>query len=98
MPRRVRIKAFALERVRESMERKTLASAMDNLTPEGVMEFLAAQCNQRTGKALSNSGHSGKRSAIKHLVRCQEGKHWSADFDSKVDILWRGFTRLTTND
>ena len=62
--RQARIKSFVLERVKGSMERKTLA--MERMTPEGVMEFLAAQCNQRTGKALSNSGYSGKRSAIKH--------------------------------
>ena len=55
MARRARIKALVLNRVRGSMERKILA--MDKMTPEGVMEFLAAQCNQKTGKALSNSGH-----------------------------------------
>ena len=94
--RRARIKEFALDRVKHSRDRNILA--INKFTPEGVMEFLAAQCDQSTGLALSNSGYSGKRSAIKHLVRCQEGRHWNEDFENQLDIPWRGFTRLTTND
>jgi hypothetical protein len=40
------------------------------MTPEGVMAFISRQANQFTGKALSVQGYGGKRSAIKHLVRC----------------------------
>ena len=62
------------------------------------MEYISVQAHQRTGKRLSKSGYSGKRSAINHLVRCQQGSYWKEDFEKRLEILWKGFMRLSNND
>jgi len=71
---------------------------VDKLTPSGVMRYIASQGNQRTQKRLSKAAYGFKRSAIKHLVRCHLGTGWSQKFESRMEVLWKGFTRLTIKD
>ena len=67
---------------------------VDQMTPEGVMLYISAQANQSTGLPLSKSGYNGKRSAIKHFVRCHwEESGWNDDFDTKLEQYWTGFIR-----
>jgi hypothetical protein len=68
---------------------------LDRMTPTGVMTYIRLQANQKTGKYLSASSYNGKRAAIRHLVRVHWGQNntWSEDFNTQLEILWRGFTR-----
>jgi len=72
---------------------------LDQMTPDGVMQFIRLQANQRTGKYLSASSYNGKRSAIHHLVRVHWGQSaWSEEFTNTLDCLWKGFTRHATKE
>ena len=71
---------------------------IEQMTPEGIMEYISIQAHQRTGRMLSKAGYGGKRSAIKHLVRCHWGKVWDEEFETKLELLWKGFMRLSTNE
>ena len=68
---------------------------VDAFTATGVMDFISRQANQTTGKPLSKEGYGTKRSCIRHLVRCHNGKGHSPDFDAELGTLWKGFTRVT---
>jgi len=71
------------------------------MTPDGVMQYIRLQANQRTGKYLSASSYNGKRSAIHHLVRVHWGngqRAWSEEFNNTLDCLWKGFTRHATKE
>ena len=94
--RQKRIKAVWLAAVRKASSEELIK--MDKLTPEGVMEFISCQAHQKTGKSLSQAGYNGKRSAVQHLVRCQMGQFWSGEFDQRMKVLWKGFSRLTSNE
>eukprot|EP00978_Attheya_sp_CCMP212_P006421 scaffold14652_cov75-Attheya_sp.AAC.1 len=67
----------------------------EKLTPEKVMDFISQQANQFTGKPLSTQGYGGKRSAIKHLVRCHNMRGHSEAFETRLATLWRGFLRAS---
>ena len=74
---------------------------LDQMTPDGVMQYIRLQANQRTGKYLSASSYNGKRSAIHHLVRVHWGegqRAWSEQFNNSLDSLWKGFTRHATKE
>ena len=94
--RQKRIKAVWMEAVRNSSTEAIVH--MDKLTPEGVMEFISCQAHQKTGKRLSQAGYNGKRSAVQHLVRCHQGHLWSGEFEQRMKVLWKGFSRLTSNE
>ena len=47
---------------------------INQFTPAGLMEYISSQAHQRSGKPLSKSGYSGKRSALKHLAHCHLGQ------------------------
>ena len=94
--RQKRIKSVWLAAVKASST--TALIDMEKLTPEVVMEFVSCQANQRSGKRLSQAGYNGKRSAVQHLVRCQQGHFWSGEFEQRMKVLWKGFSRLTTNE
>ena len=69
------------------------------MTPEGVMDYIKVQANQKTGKYLSTSSYTGKRSAIHHLVCCHWGQNgWSEAFTTGLDALWKGFTHRSTEE
>jgi hypothetical protein len=94
--RQKRIKAVWLAAVKGSSTEAIIH--MEKLTPEGVMEFVSCQAHQKTGKRLSQAGYNGKRSAVQHLVRCHQGHLWSGEFEQRMKVLWRGFSRLSTNE
>jgi hypothetical protein len=94
--RQKRIKEVWLAAVRKSSTEAIVH--MEKLTPEGVMEFVSCQAHQKTGKRLSQAGYNGKRSAVQHLVRCHQGHLWSGEFEQKMKVLWKGFSRLTSNE
>ena len=72
---------------------------LNQMTPEGVMDYIKVQANQKTGKYLSTSSYTGKRSAIHHLVRCHWGQNgWTEAFTTELDALWKGFTRRSTKE
>ena len=72
---------------------------LSQMTPDGVMQFIRLQANQRTGKYLSVSSYNGKRSAIHHLVRVHWGQNgWSEEFNNDLDSLWKGFICQATKE
>jgi hypothetical protein len=72
---------------------------LNQMTPEGEMDYINVQANQKTGKYLSTSLYTGKRSEIHHLVRCHWGQNgWSEAFTTSLDALWKGFTLRSTKE
>jgi hypothetical protein len=69
---------------------------VDAFNATAVMDFVSRQSNQTTGKPLSKEMYRTKRCCIRYLVRCHNGKGFSAEFEAEVATLWRGFTRVTT--
>ena len=94
--RQKRIKAVWLAAVRKSDSEPIVH--IEKLTPEGVMEFVSCQAHQKTGARLSQAGYNGKRSAVQHFYRCHQGCFWSGEFEQRMKVLWRGFSRLTSNE
>ena len=68
---------------------------IEAFTVEEVMTYIAMQANQRTGKPLGKGGCSGKRSALFHMARCHNDRGWDAAFESKLTLMWKGFTRVS---
>ena len=97
--RQQRIKASWMNIVKDAGSQPLLH--LDRMTPDGVMQYIRLQANQRTGKYLSASSYNGKRSAIRHLVRVHWGngqRAWSEEFNNTLDCLWKGFTRHATKE
>ena len=97
--RQQRIKASWMNIVKDAGSQPLLH--LDRMTPDGVMQYIRLQANQRTGKYLSASSYNGKRSAIHHLVRVHWGngqRAWSEEFNNTLDCLWKGFTRHATKE
>ena len=97
--RQQRVKASWMDLVKNAGSQPLLH--LDRMTPDGVMQYIRLQANQRTGKYLSASSYNGKRSAIHHLVRVHWGqgqRTWSDEFNNTLDCLWKGFTRHATKE
>ena len=94
--RQTRVKAAYMDLVKNSNIHAIIN--LDNWNANGVMDYISRQLNQFNGKVLTESGYNTKKSAIKHLVRCQYGQYWRPDFDDQMKILWKGFIRLSSKD
>ena len=87
-----RVKDQYLELIRASKDAPLVFE--ENVNSDVVMLYISSAANQRTGEALSGSSYKGKRSAIFHLFRCQNGRGPSEDYRLRITNKWKGFGRL----
>ena len=66
---------------------------LDVMTPDEVMEYISSQAHQQTGKPLTLSGYSNKRSSLFHMACCQTKAGWPEEFKAQMEMMWKGFTR-----
>lgn len=67
--------------------------ALENITVQRFMEYLASQAHYITGKVLKSGSYGTKRSAFRHMFRLHNGKGFATEFDSEMSLAWRGFMR-----
>jgi hypothetical protein len=95
--RQQRIKESWIELIKSAAAQPLIN--LNQMSPEGVMDYIKVQANQKTGMYLSTSSYTGKQSAIHHLVCCHWGQNgWSEAFTTGLDALWKGFTHRSTEE
>ena len=67
--------------------------AVDKVTVQRFMEYLASQAHYLTGRVLKSGSYGTKRSAFRHMFRLHNGRGFSAEFENELALAWRGFMR-----
>ena len=66
---------------------------LDNVSPDGYMEYLMDIRHPRHGGRLSKSAYGSKRSALFHLFRLHNRRGFPEEFRLQLGNLFRGFYR-----
>jgi hypothetical protein len=87
--KRVKLQVKCL--LRESRERAIIH--VDNITPEGFMDYVMGLRHRMHKGYLSKSAYGNKRSSLHHLFRLHNRLGWPDGFKDELNNLYTGFYR-----